>query len=235
LTAAPQVEPSLPSDVAAVASAATLTRPVEDFVEAQGSFGFGVIVGFYGQEYSKVAVIDYAGQIYREVPIACGAPGPFEPVYSGSVTERPLNDGRTMVHVKLHTSDAVTFVLDLTNGALIFGVGPCDAVNGVPPTLGESHLDLKFITADPPGSPMPDWVQLIAAPEPGQEIVQQLFVAHATGPLHEAFGVEEGTPGRLKYTLKGIHNAPGLWNAPRFDPVWPGGHGSGHLIIKPMP
>ena len=57
---------------------------------------------------------------------------------------------------------------------------------------------------------MPDILQLLVAPEPGQEGPSiSLTRARASGPLRAAFGVADGTPGRFHTTQNGIFMTSG--------------------------
>jgi hypothetical protein len=47
-------------------------------------------------------------------------------------------------------------------------------------------------------------LQLTACPAPGQALEVFSVRAQASGPLREAFGVPDGTPGRLEVTQTGL-------------------------------
>jgi hypothetical protein len=75
---------------------------------------------------------------------------------------------------------------------------------GEDPALGESFLQLRFINAKP-GAPLPDLLQLLFAPGPGQEPPSFIsLTAHADGTLRQAFGVPDGTPGRATVIQTGL-------------------------------
>jgi hypothetical protein len=130
---------------------------------------------------------------------------------TGTVTERPLSDGRAEIHVRLHTKNALTWVVDDPadfNEPLLFGYRAPDLVpDGQEPALGESFLDVKFINTAP-GDPLPDLIQLVVAPQAGQELVFLAFRARANGPLRGLFGVEDGTPGRVTVVQTGLFMTP---------------------------
>jgi hypothetical protein len=70
--------------------------------------------------------------------------------------------------------------------------------------LGHITMIIEFINAEP-GDPLPDLLQLLIAPEAGQEGPRiSLTRARASGPLREAFGVADGTPGRFNTTQNGL-------------------------------
>jgi hypothetical protein len=125
---------------------------------------------------------------------------------AGTVRERPLRDGRAEVKVNLHTKNALSWAndcCDFAAGVLLFGSRATDVLAGSAPALGECFLDFVFINTAP-GAPLPDLLQVAFLPEPGQELRTLSFRGTASGPLHAAFGVAEGTPGRLVITQTGI-------------------------------
>jgi hypothetical protein len=187
--------------------AAAGQRPIEDFVNAQGTFciddGQGgcflfvpPIANFLGlsdPEEEIAASVDYAGLA------DAFAGGAFGTETTGTVTERPLNDGRAEVHVRLHTTNALSWVVDGFDftGPLLFGNRAPEVLAGAEPALGESFLHVKFINTAP-GAPLPDLIQLLVAPEPGQELVFLSFHARADGPL------ADGSPGRVEVVQTGL-------------------------------
>jgi hypothetical protein len=206
------------------AQSATTTRPIEEFVAAQGTFcwpdGMGGCILFlppdpnfqgWGTNFAKTPVyyagVDYAG-------LANAYPSGNTPKFSGNVTERPLQDGRAEVTVLLHTKGANIWVIqfDLSNPDLqgqigsnqtLFGNYPKDVADGAPQALADSNLHLVF-TIRAPGAPLPDLEQLLWFPEPEQEIKFIKFNAQAKGPLTAAYGVDEGTPGKCTVVQTGL-------------------------------
>jgi hypothetical protein len=189
-------------------------RPIEDFVEVQGTFCIGVepdcwfiidplpnFVGWCSYAPDRCASVDYAGVVDDYWG------GPFGTTMRGKVTERPLPDGRAEVNVRLHTANALTWVVegDDFNNTVLFGqrftVKPDDWAGAA---LGESLLQVKFINSAP-GAPLPDLIQLFFFPEEDQEILFVSFKARADGTLREAFGVPDGTPGRVQVTQTGLY------------------------------
>src|SRR5918912_1885672 len=91
------------------AATSTTTRPIADFVNAQGTYcisddngGCAIFLPpvanfpFFTDPFTnRVAAIDYAGLAKRVMP-SIGT------TTSGTVTERPLADGRAEVDVQLH-------------------------------------------------------------------------------------------------------------------------------------
>jgi hypothetical protein len=195
-TAVPSVQPT------------TTTRPISDFVNAQGTFCFpdgagGCLIfvppipnflGWGDLRTGNCASVDYAGLADATYG------GVFGTQTSGIVVERPLPDGRAEVTVTLHTTKALTWVIegcsDFAGGTLLFGHRAPDVLAGADAALGDSFFEISFINTAP-GAPLPDLMQLFSVPAPGQEFHQYVFRANAKGTLRSAFGVPDGTPGMV--------------------------------------
>lgn len=216
---------------AAPAAAEGQQRPIEDFVNRQGEYcinedyvGYGYadpcpddfsylivppvanFIGWSDPAQLIVAAMDYAGLANE-----C-AGGIFGTEMTGSITERPLADGRAEVHVRLRTTNALTFVaepdpdpnVDPFLGPLLFGQrlvtepGNCGMLpEGTEASLGRGLLKLTLINTAP-GAPLPDLVQLFVAPEDGQELTKLSFYGQADGLL------ADGTPGRVEIAETGL-------------------------------
>jgi hypothetical protein len=194
--------------VPAPASAPTSPRPISDFVSQQGTFCFpdgrggSVIfvpplpnfIGWSDWRSGNNAWVDYAGLANA----ACG--GDFGTQTRGTVIERPLPDGRADVTVTLHTTKALTWVIercsDFAGATPVFGHRAADVLAGAEAALGESFLQLSF-TNSAPGAPLADLMQLFFLPAPGQQLHKYVFYAMAKGPLRNAFGVPNSTPGMV--------------------------------------
>jgi hypothetical protein len=204
------------------ASDGVLHRPIEDFVNRQGRYCL-----YYDKEWGyqedpcteknsilivppvanfpawtdfetgRAMSVDFAGLADYHP-----AEGAFGTTTHGSVTERALPDGRAEVEVRLITKNALTWVTnnaDDWNAPLLFGHRADDVVdNGAEPALGHSLLYLKFINNKPPGSDLPDLVELFFFPSEGMEWEYVSTYAFANGPLRELFGVPDGTRGRAE-------------------------------------
>lgn len=212
-------------------------RPVEDFVERQGTFCISAL----GESY-ETQIVDgnFVGNCSTGAPPILFVPptanfigtgdaeqnrvasidyagladywsgGQFGTNFSGSVMERPLADGRAHVKVILRTENALTWVVegdDYTADALLFGNRAPDVVAGAEPALGSSSLELDFINTAP-GADLPDLLQLAALPEPGQQLLSLKIGNKAKGPLTELFGVPAGTPGLNIGTQVGLLGNP---------------------------
>jgi len=199
--------------VASPVAAGAGPRPIEDFVDRQGKFCLNELdyldpcpapvflfvppvanfLGLSDPSEQLFAAVDYAGLADDF------AGGIFGTQTTGSVTERALKDGRAEVHVRLSTTNALSWatVFGDFNGPLLFGHRAPDVLSGAEAALGESLLHVKFINTAP-GAMLPDLIQLVFVPEPGQELIFISFVARANGPL------ADGTPGRMEVAQTGL-------------------------------
>jgi streptogramin lyase len=196
---------------AKVPSGSVTARPIEDFVDAQGTFcipdGMGGcfllvppienFVGFFAA--GRVSVVDYAGLSNDAVEEESGGNISFGTELDGFVIERPLADGRAHVTVLLSTKNALTWIFsggDFVTSPLLFGHRVSDVLDeGKEPALGTSSMLLVFINTAP-GADLPDFVELVFFPQKGQEWSYISLRSQTDGPLREAFGVPDGTPGR---------------------------------------
>jgi hypothetical protein len=132
------------------------------------------------------------------------------PVISGTVTERPLPDGKAEVTVVMHTKGANIWVIELdvsgdqldqiANKPTLFGHRPSDVAMGeAVPALADTLLHVVF-TIDKPGAPLPDLVAINYTP--AEKFVA--FNAQGEGPLTILYGVPEGTPGKCQITQTGL-------------------------------
>ena len=140
--------------------------------------------------------------------------GSFGTTVDGSVSESPLSGGFADVKVLVHTGNALTraFGFDADfNTIPLFGYFYGEVLGGAEPTLGDSLLQVTFSNTAP-GAPLPDFNQLLICPAPGQALEVFSIRAQASGPLREAFGVPEGTPGRLEVTQTGLIGTSALVN-----------------------
>ena len=144
-------------------------------------------------------LIDYAGLVDSFFGLSLGTE------FSGSVTERALPDGRALVHVRLHTTNALSIGVVNSTGEILFGNDPIAVLMGAEPGLGSSHLNVKFINTAP-GAPLPDLLVMLLCDFgvplppgfcPSAEFLSLKFVANAEGPL------DDGTSGCLHTTQTG--------------------------------
>ncbi len=223
----PDAGPVAPPPVRALAAAAggrVTRRSIEEFVAAQPNYcllpgnpnGCDISIpgidlqAFYDPSNDNVIVLDYPG-IAAAYLRANGGPD-LGTTFSGSVTERVLNDGRAEITVVLHTENALTFVEDGTApvpaSVLRLGATPAQVLAGAPVALGSSTLRLTYI-APQPGMPLVAISQISFFEADKYQIVRLGFQAQAEGVLHASSGYAEGTPGRVRAKELDRHT-PGL-------------------------
>jgi hypothetical protein len=201
----------------ASAFAGTTQRPIGDFIQTQGTFcvddgngGCAIFVpptpnfvGFTDTVHDLGISFDYAG--LSDVPLA----GALGTSFSGSVSERTVKDGSVIITVHLHTSNALVYVIPFdpnsSNGNqfgtndLIFGTRVTDVQAGATPALGDCTMDLVF-TNSAPGLPIPDFEQLLFAPEKGQAVLSVVFEGSASGQF------ASGGSGKVHVIERGLLN-----------------------------
>jgi hypothetical protein len=211
-------------------------RPLSDFIDAQGTTmcftppapaQLGATSDF-DKSPIRFALVDYTGLtgkfLLDNYGISLGT------TVSGTVLERPLADGRALVTVNLHTSNALGWAINLdpsgsvsqfNSNPLLFGFRAQDLIADptLTPALGDVHFRVVF-TIPSPGAPLPDLVCINNGPDcpnvapcpEGFEIDFLSAEASISGPLHALAGLgPEGTPGRLIVTQTGLVK-PGIAN-----------------------
>jgi hypothetical protein len=200
----------------------TVQRPISDFLDAQGTtmvfntpvpdqIGWANNPALSKSQMPppfRFALFDYAG-LANDYLISQGHSS-LDTTTDGTITERPLADGRAEVSVILHTTNALTWasnpVPDPNATPTLFGNRAADVLNGATPALGDSVLQVKFNNTAP-GAPLPDLVNAFQLGNalPGQELVFLAFRGTATGPLHALAGLgPEGTPGLCLVVQTGL-------------------------------
>ena len=189
---------------ASAASAQTVQRPLYDFVEPNLSGNY-----WLWNEPGEPAYVylDYFGRFNAENNLNLGT------TIDGMITERELRDGRALVRVVFHVSQAFVVAYDSTRPGpvedrLLFGHMPGQIQAGEEPGLGEIMLKVEFINTEP-GVPLPSLVELFDPPA-RVELQKILVVATAEGPLSELMGVPDGTPGMLQTTQRGLIDVHGI-------------------------
>jgi hypothetical protein len=197
---------ALPMNVGAGSSEkGVTTRPIEDFVDAQGTYN-GLFLSWVDNAFTMDSSFDYAGLDNEATDKDLGT------TFFGTITEKPLADGTTLVHVNLHTKNALARAYDIALGDYVFGSTVAEVNDGDNPSLGNCRLDLTYITTAEPGADMPDLWEMIFEGIPGTYPTKVNFVATSKGELNSEFGVEQGTPGMVKVVIEANFNAPGVFN-----------------------
>lgn len=220
--------------------ARTLQRPISDFIDAQGVTNYWQP---YGDEIAwaenpnadpepDAGWFDWLG-FANEYFVANGGPD-LGTVISGNVTEKAIAGGRR-VHVTLNGTNVMAWAFHdwvgnpngWTDGPLCIGAYEQDVMDGATPAIGNCHFTWVFTDTFEPGSPLPDLVYTFNVgpwqdpPDiwPYMDWASQLtFNGTAFGPLHEACGWEEGTPGSMHVSQVAHLSSPS--HNPNFD-GWP--------------
>jgi len=191
---------------------AAVQRPISDFLSSQGSTSlffppFPDYIGWANNNpQTRFALIDYTGKAAAYLA-AHGGPN-LRTQVDGTVSERPLEDGRAEVTVILHTTNAMSWVAPASDfaGPLLFGNRGSDllADPSLRPALSNVNMRVVF-TNDAPGAALPDLVNafILGNATPGQQLVFLEFRSDGSGLL------ADGTPGRLQVTQTGIFVTPG--------------------------
>jgi hypothetical protein len=180
-------------------------RPFSDWLDAQQAVldpSVAVELGpisWYEPASGENIMADMDGRVAAWVTANGGSA--VAPIITGTVIERVLPDGRAEVRVNLTFRNAITYVwldlndfADFPNGPELFGYRASEIADGASATLGDGSFRITFLQPEP-GAPLPELAQLAFAPTEGQEIISVAFHAQALGPLREASGYAEGTPG----------------------------------------
>jgi hypothetical protein len=152
---------------------------------------------------------DYAGVLGR--PTSYG--GVFGPEsITGAITERPVGGGLAEVTVSLNVQGAVIWVVDATccpndnlqTLSVVFGHREADMAND--PNLEPARADVQFTVTilNEVGGTMPDLIDSFFQ----SRFLSFHIVLNAEGPLTAAFGVPEGTPGKLVWGKPGTLTVP---------------------------
>jgi len=206
----------------AAADDGTTVRPISDFIDRQAltyrdengrSHSDFVYWNSWNRDGSPEwrARIDFLGVLDRGY-IVPNFGGSIGTTFSGQVTEHVQADGRTLVHVQLHTSNAFCVVSHPVFVSKIYWGKLAPAARGAGGGLAamdtvDVHFDLRYLTADQPGADMPHLWQLQNKPREDQEVLQQTMTAEGTGRLRVPFGVADGTPGRVTITQTYVNSA----------------------------
>jgi hypothetical protein len=192
-------------------SAATTSRPIQEFVSAQGTYDAGFLfvppdknyVGWTDPKHNLGLTMDYAGLSDQSLGGTLGT------TFSGSVSETRQADGTAIVRVLLVTSNALTFAMPPSpaptgnpfgDNPLVFGTRTTDVLSGATPALGNCTLKVSFTEAHA-GDPLPDlMVFLFGDTAPGQNLLSIGFQGTAAGTF------ADGSAGIAKVSEVGLLN-----------------------------
>jgi hypothetical protein len=198
-----------------VNAAGARQRSFSEWLTAQGTFVnpgncASLVTGWLTPDFATFARADYSGKICDCIT-ANGGPA-FNPSFSGSVTERDLPDGTVEIHVIHHFTNTHVVARDQTlptppgdPAPAILGYNAAElfAHPELQSAVASGTLQARFIL------PHPDF------PLPNLAEVNLLSISirfQGSGPLREAFGVAEGTPGKVIANQTGLFNIPGQGN-----------------------
>jgi hypothetical protein len=192
------------SDVVAV-------RPIRDFLVNQGTYwgdGTGGCVLFHApvQNFlcwcdagTKVmASVDYAAVADQWIQCESGGQMSCGTNARGQILEASEPDGTARLSVIVETKGALSWAETGKGGQASFGAHAPDVLHGKDAAIGAARLEVEF-SLPAPGLPIPDLVQLLYAPLPGQEVHSIKFYARAEGLLH-------GKPAILEVSQAGLSN-----------------------------
>lgn len=103
----------------------------------------------------------------------------------------------------LHGKNAFMRAFLEADGPPVLGYTRSEVCGGAAPTLGDFLLTVDFINNQGLGGPLPDLIEMLTAPEPGQVFQGVLVNATAQGPLRFLPGVQPGTPGFMHVLQRG--------------------------------
>jgi hypothetical protein len=175
-------------------------RPIADFIAGQGTWcmdnGSGECmlyakpvanhIGFYDIDKRKLMMIDYATTTNSYLRDKAGRD--FGTTFDGEIREEPTGDGRYRVTVHLRTQNALAYVLngeDIMASPLFIGARPIDLMEMTPEAKAQvatGNLDMMITYINvAAGLPVPDLMQLVRAPQPGQQLLESQFTFKGTG------------------------------------------------------
>ena len=130
--------------------------------------------------------------------------------FEGQVTERARKDGRADVHVVFHARNVLAWAIDTSNGnAIVFGHTGAQVSGGADAALADVLLTMDFINTAP-GAPIPSLYALSFIPSPNYTLNKMSVVANASGTFRAAYGVADGTPGKMRTTQRGLFDVKGI-------------------------
>jgi len=157
-------------------------------------------LGWTDPRYNFNALFEYLGNADLWLQEESGGTISLGTRITGKVTERPLADGRALIHINVHARNILAWMTEVEDfylDPLVFGYRVGDVLEGAPPAIGDLQFKIKFITAEQ-NAPIPDIFGMYFFPEPGQEILHMSINMSATGILHEGSGYPEGTLAKVK-------------------------------------
>lgn len=210
-----QTKKTVPA-VTSAAKSATIFRPLSDYLNAQGSTTLYVLpvpdfIGWFAHNGHFISV-DYNGTSAAYLKTHHGIDLHTE--VTGTVKERQTNDGRALITVRLHTTNALAFAATADPAyaenpygltPLDFGYRPQELIDNpsLPAALGWADLEVSFYNPAP-GDPIPDLIDLFGTRF--GDVQDLRFHAGVDGTFHALSGFPEGTAGKVKVDQVGLFN-----------------------------
>jgi len=209
-----------------------LVRPIEDFFRAQGTFCVPDETGgcrlysaptenylaWFSREIGNqgtAVAIDYAGiansWLQQQAGISVGTS------LTGSVTEQIIGEGQSRVTVRIDGQNVMAYAVDHANlaGPLFWGQRPFEVAAGRAPAMGQMSMTITFIN-NVPGGPLPDLLQLIRQPQPGQHLESVMLKYYGKGEFGDAYG-KEASSGTLSLSYDGTQGPVMPWHPEDFN------------------
>jgi hypothetical protein len=146
--------------VAAPSGKGVSHRPIEDFIVTQGTYN-GWFLSWGTNAWDRESSVDYAGLDNQAIMDAGG--DDLGTTFSGTITERDLGDGTTLVEIRLHTKNALTRVVEWPSGLYTYGSTVAEVIAGGHASLGDCKMDFTYVTTAGKGAPIPDLWELAVA------------------------------------------------------------------------
>ena len=198
-----------------------IQRPIQDFLIRQGTYCFkdgdvcrqlappvANLLSFASEEQGFIVSVDYAAltsdYLYRQTGGRISLPTNIQ----GRIIEKVLpNKQGSLVTIELTGSGVATYATrrDLQNVPLVFGRNVPEIIGGEPAALADISMRIVYRSAMS-GAPIPDLVGLVAAPEPGQQLMSIGIHAEADGLMGTASGFPADTRGHLGIDQPSLSN-----------------------------
>jgi hypothetical protein len=186
------------------ASAQTTQRPLSDWLAP--NLAEPILEIWFEPGNPDFAFVDYFGRMATNNGLSLGSS------FDGTVTERARKDGRADVHVVLHSRNVLAYAYDTAHAnKIVFGHTGAQIAGGADAALADVLLTVDFINSAP-GAPLPSLSRLSFFPSANYTLTKTNLVTSADGTFRAAYGVADGTVGKMQITQRGIYDSPGLAN-----------------------
>jgi hypothetical protein len=189
---------------AGTASAQTVQRPLSDWLAP--NISEPVLEIWFEPGNPNFVFLDYFGRAAMNNGLSLGSS------FDGQVTERARKDGRADVHVVMHARSVLGYAYDTSqSNAIVFGHTAPQVKAGADPALADVLLTVDFVNSAP-GAPLPSLSRLSFFPSSSYTLNKVAVVTSADGTFRAAYGVADGTAGKLQMTQRGLLDVTGVAN-----------------------